>query len=76
MKRINDEVETQADLLGGGDEITRFLFGAVDGRLRRRMYHLTEFHELPTFKVGQTLYARKTKLLEWIEANEMRQSKK
>jgi hypothetical protein len=59
-----------ADLIGGGDRIAEFLFGAADERLRREVYHLAEHHDLPAFKIGNKLYARKTKLLDWIEARE------
>ena len=59
-----------ADLIGGGDRIAEFLFGAADERLRREVYHLVEHHDLPAFRIGTKLYARKTKLLDWIEARE------
>lgn len=72
MRDPGDEERGSGDLLAGGDQITEFLFGAVDDRLRRRVYHLAKDHELPAFKVGSTLYARKSKLLEWIELHEKR----
>ncbi|WP_298257262.1 DNA-binding protein [Bradyrhizobium sp.] len=65
-----DLIEGEADLIEGGDGIALFLFGAADERLRRQVYHLRENHALPAFKVGDKLYARKTKLLQWIEARE------
>lgn len=59
-----------ADLIGGGDRIARFLFGHTNEQLRREIYHLAEHHDLPVFRVGNKIYARKSKLTEWIEARE------
>jgi hypothetical protein len=71
----DDEKKAQrekAELLGGGSQIAEFLFGAADKRLQRRVYHLAEFHDLPAFRIGNTIYARKSKLLEWVEMHEKR----
>src|SRR5262245_26060308 len=59
-----------AELVGGAHRIAEFLFGSADVQLRREVYHLAEHHDLPVFKVGNKLYARKVKLHEWIEARE------
>lgn len=69
---MREEVETddEAELISGGDGIARFLFGVADDRSRREVYHLAENHDLPAFKVGAKLYARRRKLLEWIKARE------
>ncbi len=69
MTRDNDNPQ-DADLIGGGDRIARFLFGQADEQLRREVYHLVEHHDLPVFKVGNKIYARKSKLTEWIKARE------
>ena len=66
----DDNTPQDADLIGGGDGIAQFLFGKTDEQLRREVYHLAEHHDLPVFKVGNKMYARKTKLTEWIKARE------
>jgi hypothetical protein len=58
------------DLLDGASEIAAFLFG--DTRQRRRVYHLAETRQLPVFRLGQTLCARKSVLRATIEAQEQR----
>ncbi|QOZ06666.1 helix-turn-helix domain-containing protein [Bradyrhizobium sp. CCBAU 51765] len=58
------------DLIEGADGIAKFLFGEDTQRLRRQVYHLAESHDLPAFKIGNKLYARKARLAEWIEARE------
>lgn len=68
--RGDEEIADEAELIGGGDGIARFLFGVADERSRREVYHLAENHNLPAFKIGNKLYARKLKLLEWIKARE------
>ncbi|MEH2480152.1 hypothetical protein V1282_003509 [Nitrobacteraceae bacterium AZCC 2146] len=60
--------ERKVDLVGGGDQISGFPLGAFGEYAA--VYHLAEFHDLPAFKIGKTLYARKPKLLEWIEVME------
>jgi hypothetical protein len=56
------------DLLQGASQIAFFLFG--DGKQRRRVYHLVQTRRLPVFRIGTTLYARKSSLLTWIEQQE------
>jgi hypothetical protein len=56
-----------AELLGGANQIAKFLFGATDKRRRRRVYHLAERDDFPGFKLGKTLYVRTSRLLEWLE---------
>jgi hypothetical protein len=58
------------DILRGADAISEFLFG--DKRERRRVYQVAEAGQLPTFRLGSTLCARKSKLLEWIGDQENR----
>jgi hypothetical protein len=59
-----------AELLGGANQIAKFLFGASDKRHRRRVYHLAERDDFPGFKLGKTLYVRTSSLLEWLENRE------
>lgn len=56
------------DLLDGAEAIAEFVYG--DRRHRRRIYHLAETGQLPHFKLGAMICARKTTLLAWIEAQE------
>ncbi len=66
----DDGAPADAELLDGGEQIAQFLFGASDQRRRRRVYHLAEREDFPGFKIGKTLYVRKSSLLEWIETHE------
>ena len=58
------------DLLFGADAIAEFLFG--DRKKRRQVYHLVHGGQLPVFKLGATLCARKSRLLRWIDQEETR----
>jgi hypothetical protein len=57
--------DSKLDLLRGADQISDFMFGTP--KERRQVYHLAEHHDLPVFKMGKTIYARRPKLVEWIE---------
>ena len=58
------------DLLRGAEAIAEFLFG--DPRERRKVYYLTSEGraQLPHFRLGTIICARKSTLLRWIEAPE------
>ena len=56
------------DLLKGADKIALFLFG--DANQRRRVYHLADGSKLPVFRLGNSVCARKSAVLSWIEAQE------
>ncbi len=58
------------DLLRGGDQIAEFVFG--DPKQRRKVYHLAQNSQLPVFKLGATICARRSTLIAWIEAQEAR----
>ena len=58
------------DMLRGAEEIAFFLYG--DRKCRRKVYHLAGTSHLPVFKLGSMICARKTVLLNWIEAQELR----
>lgn len=62
------------DLLRGADAIAEFLFG--DRRERRKVYYLTGEArvQLPHFRLGTIICARKSTLVRWIEASEARHS--
>lgn len=61
------------DLLEGAEAISAFLYG--DAGKRRKVYHLSSTSRLPTFKLGSLTCARKSKILEWVEAQERRAMK-
>lgn len=50
------------DLLSGAESIARFM-----GVKPRRVYHLAETQRLPVFRIGSTLCARRSTLLQWVE---------
>jgi hypothetical protein len=56
------------DILRGADAIAEFFFGSR--RERRKIYHLAESGQLPVFRMGAVLCARRSRLLAWIEAQE------
>lgn len=57
-----------SDLLRGADAIAAFVYG--DAKLRRRIYHLAERKQLPVFRLGAVLCARRSVLLNWIADQE------
>ncbi|MDB5616099.1 DNA-binding protein [Tardiphaga sp.] len=65
--------ELASDLLEGADAIATFIYG--DKKHRRKVYHLASTNSLPTFNLGAIICARKSTLLDWIEAQEGRSAK-
>ncbi len=58
------------DLLRGADDIALFVFGDVKQR-RKVYYYASEAKvRMPTFRMGNVICARKSKLIEWIERQE------
>jgi hypothetical protein len=68
--RVTAELGLGSDLLCGADAIAEFLFG--DPRQRRKVYYLTSEGraQLPHFRLGTIICARKSTLVRWIEAAE------
>jgi hypothetical protein len=64
------EQEFAKDLLRGADEIASFLYG--DGKLRRKVYHLVATSNMPVFKLGSMIRARRSVLIKWIADQEGR----
>jgi hypothetical protein len=56
------------DILYGADGIAEFLYG--DRKLRRKVYNLVEKACLPHFRLGAVICARRSVLLNWIQAQE------
>lgn len=55
------------DVLHGAQEIASFL-----GTNRKKIYDLAARRALPVFKMGETVCARKSTLLTWIQTQEQR----
>lgn len=56
----DDDEEFAKDLLRGAAAIAEFLFG--DRKFRRKVYHLAKTSNIPVFKMGSMLCARKSVL--------------
>jgi excisionase family DNA binding protein len=63
MRAANDNLS--ADLLRGADAIAEFL-----GFPRRAIYHAVAKNHLPSFRIGETVCARKSTLTAWIAEQE------
>ena len=64
------EAEFSRDMLRGADEVAEFLYGSKT--YRRKVYHLASTSNLPIFKLGSMICARRSVLLTWVEAQERR----
>jgi hypothetical protein len=62
------QAEIEDDLLLGAEAIAGAIFGRTDKKTRRRVYHLVD--ELPVFRLGGILCARRSTLTAWIAAQE------
>jgi hypothetical protein len=58
------------DLLRGAEAIAEFLYGSRE--LRRNIYHLVATSNLPVFKLGSMICARKSALLKFVADQEAR----
>lgn len=58
------------DLLRGAEAIAVFVFGEAEAR-RKVYYYASEAKvRMPTFRMGNVICARKSKLMSWIEEQE------
>lgn len=57
-----------SDLLRGADAIAEFVFGSVEKR--RIVYHLADTGQIPVFRMGVVICARKSTLMEWVSTQE------
>lgn len=64
----NTSRELADDLLRGAAEIAEFIYG--ERELRRKVYYLVEYARASIFRLGATLCARKSVLLQWIADQE------
>lgn len=61
------------DILVGAQEMAVFLYGESEGTTEtsvRRIYHAINRGEIPTFKIGGKIHARKSAILKLIEEQE------
>lgn len=56
------------DVIRGAGRIAEMLYGHA--KHRRRVYYLTETRQLPHFKLGATICARRSTILGWIHEQE------
>jgi hypothetical protein len=56
------------DVLEGAEAIAEYLLG--DPSRKRSVYHLAKTRQLPVFRLGANLLARKSKLRAWIDEQE------
>ena len=67
---MSEQDDFASDMLRGAEQIALYLYG--DEKLRRKVYHLAATSNLPTFKLGSMICARKSVLLKWVEDQEGR----
>jgi hypothetical protein len=67
---VDSPDEPADDILEGAEAIAEFLFRSKDKR--RKVYNLAETSRLPIFRLGSTLCARKSVLLQFIADQENR----
>jgi len=60
------------DLLIGAAAIAFFIYGSTEYRFQRRVYYLTtqSKRQLPWFRLGSQVAARRSSIIAWIEAQE------
>lgn len=56
------------DMLAGAGAIAEFLFG--DQKKKKRVYYLVQQGELPVFRLGDVIHARKSVLRDFIAKRE------
>lgn len=65
---MTQKSELADDLLEGATAISLFLWG--DESKRRRVYHCADAGQLPIFRIGEILHARKSTLRAFIAERE------
>ncbi|OQW54883.1 MAG: hypothetical protein A4S14_14620 [Proteobacteria bacterium SG_bin9] len=58
------------NLIRGAAELADFIFGSREPRFQRKVYNLVQQNKLPHFRLGVSICARKSKLLQWIAEQE------
>ena len=57
----------------GAENIAMVIYGETEGQREgniRRIYHAISKNELPTFKLGGRVHARRSSIMAWIEEQE------
>lgn len=62
--------DLSGDILRGAEQIAVHLFGSSTKPNRKKVYYLVEKTNLPVFRLGSVICARKSTLLKWVEAQE------
>lgn len=65
---MSEPINFNEDLLRGASQIADFICG--DPKETRRIYHLVDTQQLPHFRLGATICARKSTLLLWVAEQE------
>ncbi len=72
MQRITCGSAAADDILREAKEIAAFIFGDAKEANRKRIYQLAAKRQIPTFRLGQILCARKSTLIAHFAAQEAR----
>jgi hypothetical protein len=67
--------ELADDTLHGAEAIAEYVYGDREKQHVRKVYHnasSASANRLPTFRLGAMICARRSKILQWIEAQEAR----
>ncbi|WP_245293423.1 helix-turn-helix domain-containing protein [Methylobacterium sp. CCH5-D2] len=69
----NDTGLSDDPVIVGAENIAVVIYGETEGRREgnvRRIYHAISKKELPTFRLGGRVHARRSTILAWIERQE------
>lgn len=69
----NDTGLSDDPVIVGADNIAKVIYGDIEGQREgniRRIYHAISKKELPTFRLGGRIHARRSTILAWIAAQE------
>jgi hypothetical protein len=58
------------DMMRGAGPLAEFFYGEDNEANRRKIYHLSDKHGLPTFKLGGVLCGRRSTIMRWVEQQE------
>jgi hypothetical protein len=70
---MNDnDPEFSQDMLQGAKAIAMFMYGRCDQKAQRKIFHLVEKTNFPSFKVGSMICARRSVIIAWVRKMEER----
>jgi len=67
---MTPQVTINEDLIEGAENIVAFMFG--DRKSRQAVYALARKTDVPVFKMGRKLFARRSSLVAWLAEQEQR----